>query len=177
VTRRVTSAGAITHRDLLRSRVMELHPSTVLVRRASFFGRIGLVDEAIPGGYGEDYDWLLRAARVAPIRTLREPLVRVHWHSSSFFAERWRMIADAIAYLLRKHPEFATERAGLALMYGKLAFATAGAGERRQALRLALRCLTVRRGERRAWLAIAVGLRLVSARAVMRALNHLGRGL
>ncbi len=28
----------------------------------SLFDGIGLVDEEIPGGYGEDYDWMIRAA-------------------------------------------------------------------------------------------------------------------
>ena len=104
----------VTQEQLLRKRMMEVHPSTVLVRRTALLGSIGLVDEAIPGSYAEDYEWLLRAARVAPIVVVREPLVRIHWHPSSFFEERWQIIVRALTYLLDKHPEFEQEPAGLA---------------------------------------------------------------
>src|ERR687896_474684 len=48
-----------------------------------------LVDEEIPGGYGEDYEWLLRSSRRAPIIAVKDPLVRAHWHPKSFFSDRW----------------------------------------------------------------------------------------
>ena len=48
--------------DLLKSRVFAADPSTVLVRRRAMLERIGLVDEQTPGSYGEDHEWLLRAA-------------------------------------------------------------------------------------------------------------------
>src|SRR5207302_1255950 len=48
--------------DLLVSRVSSAHPSTFLIRRPALIDEIGLVDEEIPGSYGEDYEWLLRAA-------------------------------------------------------------------------------------------------------------------
>ena len=67
------SAGRIEHvrpglardvllADLLDDRIMELHPSGFLLRRADLLGPIGLLDEELAGGYGEDYDLLLRAA-------------------------------------------------------------------------------------------------------------------
>ncbi len=48
--------------QLVRERVTALHPSTFVMRRAAL-AEMGLVDEQIPGSYGEDYDWLLRAAQ------------------------------------------------------------------------------------------------------------------
>ena len=59
------TADRLNFEDLLKSRVFAAHPSTVLVRRKAMLERIGLVDEEIPGSYGEDYEWLLRAARRA----------------------------------------------------------------------------------------------------------------
>ena len=72
-----------------RSRTQEIHPSSILARREAYIDGIGLVDEAIPGSYGEDYEWMLRAARRAPILVVRQPLVRAYWHRTSFFADRW----------------------------------------------------------------------------------------
>ena len=66
-----------------------LHPSTFVIRRSAL-DDIGLVDEEIPGSYGEDYDLLLRAARRAPVLAVQQPLVDVLWHEQSFFAERCR---------------------------------------------------------------------------------------
>ena len=47
---------------LLADRIMELHPSAMLYRRASL-QQVGGWDETLPGGYAEDYDLLLRLAR------------------------------------------------------------------------------------------------------------------
>ena len=47
--------------------------------------RIGLIDEDLPGGYGEDYEWALRATRLGPAVCVPQPLVRIHWHEQSFF--------------------------------------------------------------------------------------------
>ena len=60
---RIREEPRVTFRDLLRSRVFEAHPSTFLMRRAELVEKMGLIDEDVPGGYGEDYEWLLRATR------------------------------------------------------------------------------------------------------------------
>ncbi len=173
---RVTAAPFVAHRDLLRSRVTELHPSTFLVRRQAFF-RIGLVDEQLPGSYAEDYDWLLRAARRSPILAVQEPLVHVHWHRSSFFADRWATIAAACRYLLDKHPELCEEPRGLARIYGQIAFASAASGDRPAAWAWARRALALSHRERRAYLALAVALRLVSPGVVTRLAHTFGKGV
>jgi glycosyltransferase involved in cell wall biosynthesis len=167
----------VTQEQLLRKRMMEVHPSTVLVRRTALLGSIGLVDEAIPGSYAEDYEWLLRAARVAPIVVVREPLVRIHWHPSSFFEERWQMIARALTYLLDKHPEFEQEPAGLARIEGQLAFAYAALGQSKIARRWAIQALRRNWRERRGYVALAVSTRVLRPETVIRMAHTLGRGI
>jgi glycosyltransferase involved in cell wall biosynthesis len=117
-TTRLAPTELVTHRQLLRSRLTELHPSTVLARRRQLLDDIGLVDEQIPGSYAEDYEWLLRAARHAPVLAVPEPLAVIHWHQSSFFSDRWRTIISALTYLVDKHRELQQEPSGLARIYG-----------------------------------------------------------
>jgi len=75
--------GLVGLRQLVRERVTALHPSTFVIRREAL-AAMGPVDEEIPGSYGEDYDWLLRAARRTPIVAVQQPLVDVYWHEQSF---------------------------------------------------------------------------------------------
>ena len=72
---RILGLRAVPHEMFLRSRVMEVHSSTLLIRRTALLERVGLIDEAIPGGYAEDHEWLLRATRHAPVLVTEEPLV------------------------------------------------------------------------------------------------------
>lgn len=174
---RVPDRTSITFRDLLRSRWMEVNPCNILVRRADFLGRIGMVDEEVPGGQNEDYEWLLRATRHGPIAIVRAPLVRIHWHESSFFAQKWRSLISAHRYLLDRYPEFASDRRGLGRLYGQLAFYHAAAGDRRDGWSWALKTLRANVLERRAYLALAVVLRLVSAPRLFALANRFGRGI
>jgi GT2 family glycosyltransferase len=176
-TTRLAPTVMVTHRQLLRSRLTELHPSTVLARRDLVLDAIGLVDEQIPGSYAEDYEWLLRASRHGPVLAVPEPLAVIHWHQSSFFADRWRTIISALTYLVDKHRDFQQEPSGLARIYGQIAFAHAALGERRPARSWARRTLSLDRRERRAYLAIAISLGLVSARNVIRLAHAAGKGI
>ena len=175
--RRVPPTRLVTLRHLLRSRMMEVHPSTILVRRSELVGRIGLVDEAIPGSYGEDYEWLLRAARWAPLVAVPRPLVRVHWHRSSWFADRWPTVSAGLTYLLSKHPEFGQDARGQARIMGQIAFAHAAAGQTRLARRWAGRSLRLNWRERRAYLAAAVSVGIVRAETIVRLAHAAGRGI
>jgi glycosyltransferase involved in cell wall biosynthesis len=177
VVTRVPAAADLTLEVLARRRVMEAHPSTVLVRAAALRGRIGLVDEAIPGSYGEDYDWILRAAQAGPIAVVEQPLVRVLWGRQSFFARRWRTIIDALDYCLAKHPVLSADPRGLARLQGQKAFAYAALGEPRPALRCAGRAIRLNWRERRAYVAVVVALHLVSADRVLAMANARGRGI
>ena len=176
-TTRLAPTELVTHRQLLRSRLTELHPSTVLARRRQLLDDIGLVDEQIPGSYAEDYEWLLRASRHAPVLAVPEPLAVIHWHQSSFFSDRWRTIISALTYLVDKHRELQQEPSGLARIYGQIAFAHAALGERRPARSWARRTLSLNRRERRAYLALAISLGLVSAKTVTRLAHVAGKGI
>jgi glycosyltransferase involved in cell wall biosynthesis len=174
---RVPRAEDVTHAELLRRRVMEAHPSTVVVRRTAFLDKIGLVDEEIPGSYAEDYDWMLRAAEAGPIAVVAEPLVTVLWGRTSHFNRKWATISDALQYLLRKHPGFADDPRGLARVQGQIAFAHAALGDRPAARTWALRTLRNSWRERRGYLALLVSLRLFSADRVLRLAHATGRGI
>jgi glycosyltransferase involved in cell wall biosynthesis len=162
--------------QLVRDRVTALHPSTFLVAREAL-ADIGPVDEQIPGSYGEDYDWLLRAARRRPIAAVARPLVDVYWHPQSFFAERWSSIADALEYLLDKHPELKADRHGMARIEGQIAFARAALAHRSAACRGSWRALRGNPLERRAYLALAVASGAVSPALIVRLANRRGRGI
>ncbi len=174
---RVADRAELVPADFARRRVLEAHPSTYLVRRDALLGPIGLVDEQIPGGYGEDYDWIIRASQVGRVVTVDRPLVRIMWGRQSFFSQRWRMIADATDYLLAKHPLFEQSPHGLAEHHARKAFALAALGERGPARRSAVRALRLNPGERRAYLALAVAAGALRADTVMRWANAAGRGI
>jgi len=176
-TTRLAPTILVSHRQLLRSRLTELHPSTVLAHRDRLLEQIGLVDEEIPGSYAEDYEWLLRASRHGPVLAVPEPLAVIHWHQSSFFADRWRTIISALTYLVDKHRDLQQEPSGLARIYGQIAFAHAALGERQPARRWARRTLSLNRRERRAYLALAISLGLVSAKTVVRMAHVAGKGI
>lgn len=176
VRHRTCAAALLRHDDLVRDRVTAAHPSTYLVER-SVATAAGPVDELLPGGYGEDYDWLLRIARHTDIASVSEPMVEVLWHPGSFFTRRWDTIIDALSYLLDKHPEIAGDAHGAARIHGQLAFAHAAQGRRDRAWSQ-LRS-TVRRnpGERRVLATVLVLSGLVSADQVLHLANRFGRGI
>ncbi|MFN8195865.1 MAG: glycosyltransferase family 2 protein [Nocardioidaceae bacterium] len=162
--------------DLLRDRHTELHPSTFVARRSALLGPVGLVDQEVPGGFGEDYDLLLRAAKVHPILNVTEPLTRVRWGAQSFFFRRWPMMAEGLTWMLARHPEFASSPRGSARIRGQIAFAHAAMGHRREALRWAATAVRRSPVEPRVPLAVAVALGL-SPDLVMTRLHKHGRGI
>jgi glycosyltransferase involved in cell wall biosynthesis len=175
--KRIAPAEVITFDMLLNSRIMEMHPSTFLARRLDLLDQDGLVDEAIPGAYGEDYEWLLRRARRGPVLAIPRPLARVHWHQASWFTGRWDTITEALTYLLERYPEFSTQRRGLARLRGQLAFAHAAARRPADARRWAGLALSANPLERRAFAALAVSTGLVPAQRVLDLANRFGRGI
>jgi glycosyltransferase involved in cell wall biosynthesis len=167
----------VDHAALLRSRMAMLHSSSFLIRREALLDGIGLVDETLPRSMAEDWDLLLRAARRHPIRHVDEPLVRVTWGGSSYFADQWQDRNDARLWLLHHHPEMARDRRGAALTYGKLAFGCAALRRRGEGWRWIGRALRTDWREPRAYLAAAVLLRLVRWQAVVAVLNRRGHGI
>jgi glycosyltransferase involved in cell wall biosynthesis len=165
----------VTLDDLTRSRRMDVHSSTLIMLRERFLGEIGMIDEEIPGSYGEDLDWILRAAAVGPLVSVPQPLVRVYWQNS-YFSDRWDTIVRAHEYQLRKHPELARDPGNLSRMYGQIAFAHAALSRRRQARAWANRSIRLDWRQPRGYLAHMVALGL-SPRLVVRTLNSVGRGM
>ena len=173
---RIPAKEVLTQSDLLSSARNELHSSTFMVRREAMIRQVGLVDEQIPGSYGEDYDWLLRAARISPVLAVRRPLVRVRW-KYSYFADRWPTIIEAITYQLERRPELQEKPANLARLYGRLAFAHAALGQREEARRWARMARKLDWRQQRTWLAYLVAYRLMKPRTVLRLAHAFGRGV
>lgn len=166
-----------TRADLLRSRVGELHPSSFLFRRTDLLSLPGGVDEAIPFGYGEDYDFLLRVTERGPIASVPHELVIVHWDRDSYFAGRWGRMAEGLSYLVSKHPDLLEDGRNAARMCGQVAFAYAAAGESAAARTWTRRTLVRRPLEPRAWLALLTMTHLISPQLTIAALNRRGRGV
>lgn len=173
---RPSPVAELTVASLVHDRTTEAHPSTFLFRRA-LLDQIGPVDEEIPGGYSEDYDFLLRTARASRIVCLTEPLISVRWGRTSYFATRWQMIVDAQRYMLAKHPEFGDHRKGEARIRGQIAFALAALGRRREAFAEIGRVLRTWPLEKRWPVAAVVALKVVSADRALEFAHKFGRGI
>ncbi len=173
---RIPEQSRLTFDGFLDDRMTEVHPSSFVMDREWFINDIGLVDEELPGSYAEDYDVLLRAARIGQVLSVPEPLVTINWHPSTYFRERWTMIDDALGVLVDKHPEFAGAPVGLARVRGQQAFAAAAGGDRRRALKLIVETVKLRPLEKRTLAALAVVMG-VPAGALLRLAHRMGRGI
>jgi glycosyltransferase involved in cell wall biosynthesis len=175
-TARMPDPARLGFADFLRDRMTEVHPSSLLVHRETLVTEIGPVDEDIPGSYGEDYDLMLRTARLTPIAVAGQPLVRVWWHGASYFFERWRTIDEALDHLVAKYPEFGDHPAGLARIRGQQAVAQAAMGRRARALVTVCRVIRLRPTEKRWPLALAVVCGLPAETALSWA-HRFGKGI
>lgn len=174
---RILPASRVRFADLLRDRCAELHPSTFVMRRSDVVDGFGLVDEDVPGGFGEDYEFLLRAARFGYIANVAQVLTVVRWHQSSYFFRRWEMMATGLSWLLDEYPEFDQVRSGSARVRGQIAFAHAARRRRREALRWAGTAARRNPLEPRVTLALAVASGLVSPDRIMTQLHRRGKGI
>lgn len=174
-TPRPAPSAVVTHADLLRARVTELHPSSFLIRRTAL-NRAGGVDEELPGAYAEDYDLVLRISAGADIAMVVEPLTVVRWTGGSYFFSRWETISKALRHLLAKHPDLAADRRGAARIWGQIAFAEAAAGHRRRSLRALTAAVRSWPLERRVPVAALVALG-VPANRIQATLHKRGRGI
>jgi len=161
----------VTREELLKGHKPQLHPSALLMRRSAGL----LFDEDIPGSYGEDYEFLLRAAARAPIRQIPSAGLGLRWHQGSYFSvlDNAPVISEAARWLLGRY-DF--PRAGRAHWGGKVAFAEAVRGRRGTALRWVGRTMLARPLDFRALLALAV-VAGVPAPFIMRTLSRIGRGI
>ncbi|MEV0823512.1 glycosyltransferase family 2 protein [Nonomuraea rubra] len=168
---RLAGASTVSAGDLVRSRMMMVHSSTFLFERGLFWP-----DESAPGGQNEDWDLALRAAKRRPLVHVDRPLVLVRW-AGSHYAVRWTDRIAGLEWMLARHPELAVDPRGAARVHGQLAFCHAALGQRRAAVRWALRALAARRWEPRVPLALAVASGLVTAPGVLSVLNARGHGI
>ncbi|MCU1455548.1 MAG: glycosyl transferase [Acidimicrobiales bacterium] len=175
VPRRGTD-GELHFVDLLRSRRVEAYMGTAMVRAEAFWHEIGPLDEHIPGGYAEDYDWMLRAARHQTIVVDPEPLLQMRWIVQSHFRDKWPDWEAALGLVLDRNPEFAGEPAGRARIEGQRAFAIAAQGRRGDAVRQARTALGWSWREPRGYLALLVAGG-IPARWIVGALNRRGHGV
>lgn len=176
MTERPVPSNPVTHSGLLRDRMAGLHSSSFVFRR-NLFMDLGMVDEELPWSYGEDYDLLLRIAQITAIPVVNEPLVKVGWSEPSYFFGRWAQYAESLSYLRDKHPQFAMDRRSIGRIESQIAFALAAAGDRNDARGAARRALTSDVRQVKAYLAILISLRLISASAVTRVARKLGKGV
>ena len=176
VPRRGIEEGVLRYADLLRSRRIEANMVTALVRTDAFWDTIGPMHEEIPGGFAEDYEWMLRATRNAPMPVVPEPLVQVRWIVQSHFKDQWPHWEAALSHVLREHPDFSREPRGRARVEGQIAVAIAAQGRRRDALAQVRRTLRWSWREPRALIALAVAAGLPVGR-ISAELNKRGRGL
>ena len=165
----------VTLADLTQQRHTAVHTSTLLFR-AEALDRIGLLDESIPAGYGEDYDWLYRVAQAGPIRTVPTPLAWIAMNDS-WFANRWALLADSLTWQLDHRPELFASSRNAARVASRIAFALAASGQRRRAWPWARRALAADWRQPRAYLALLVAGRLLSPRPVVWAARSMGRGI
>lgn len=166
----------ITLEDMARSRMAMLHSSSFLFRRSSMLDEFGLVDETLPRSMAEDWDLLLRAARVAPIENVDEPLVAILWGASSYFNEAWQDKNEAHEWLVTHHEEILASPVGAGLLRGKLAFGHAVLGHRRRALSYAWAASQSRWREPRGYLAMLVVCG-ASGSWIQEQLNRRGHGI
>lgn len=174
---RLAGRSEVRYEELLRSRLAMLHSSSFLASREALLGPIGLVDETMPRSMAEDWDLLLRAAKTGPIVHLDEPLVRVTWGTTSYFADQWRLRNEARLWMIEHHPDLMREAKGAGLTYGKLAFGTAMLGERREAWKWARRALRANWREPRTPLALLVAVGLLDGDWIVEQLGRRGRGI
>lgn len=168
---------AVTHAVLLRDRIAGLHSSTFVFRREALMGAVGLVDEELPGSYGEDYDLLLRTSQVGRIAVVNRPLVGVTWSQNSYFFGKWGAYAEGLEYLLATHEGFSRDKKAYGRLASQIAFARASNGERRLARRWARAALRNDPTQIRAWLTLPISFRLMSASWVARTVQRLGKGI
>ncbi|GAA2081153.1 glycosyltransferase family 2 protein [Actinomadura alba] len=173
---RLAETEQVTYDQLVRSRMVMVHSSTYVVRRAALM-EMGMVDEEIPGSQGEDWDLALRAARRHPIVNVDHPYVQVLWGRTSYYAQAWETKIAALQWFLDRYPEIARSPVGGARVYAQIAFGHACAGRRREAARWAGRAFRTNWKEQRVPFALAVASGLVSGERVLLALHARGRGI
>lgn len=176
---RIPKVATVDTAAVTRDRLTGAHPSSYLFERKFLLETVGLVDETIPFGYGEDYDLLIRAAAQGQISVLDDPAVEVLWHKGgSKFSRRWEAMEAGISYLIKKHPELTRSRQTAAWLHGQRAFALASlTHRRREGAAVAAQSIRLNPRQPRGYLALAVASGMLNPQWVVDRLNEKGRGI
>lgn len=176
---RLAGYDRVTVDQLARSRMAMLHSSSFLARREALLpgGAIGPVAEDAPGSQNEDWDLLIRAARLAPIVHVDEPLVRVLWGRTSFYANEYSTKISSLRWMMARHPEIVGCRPGAARVYGQLACWSVAAGDRRNGWRWTKQTVKANWKEPRAVIALAALSRFTTVEKVLGTLHRRGHGI
>lgn len=169
-------APRIPMSTLVRNRVKELHSSTLMMRRDTF-AKAGRYDETLPHAYGEDYEFVLRVARVGIIGAVREPLADIRKNVQSWFLSRQENNIQALQYLLEIHPELRASNRGHARILGQIAFAHSSLGHRREAIKAATKAIVRYPLGPHAYLALAQASTGLDPVVALKAARLTGRGL
>lgn len=174
---RLVPAETLTHVDFVKNRNPGLHSSSFMFRRETLLGALGLIDEDLPRSYGEDYDILLRSARLGVVSVVNQPLVKVLWKGQSYYFGQWADYATALQYLLAKHPEFSGNRAALGRIQAQVSFALASSGQAAEARSWARRAIKNDPRQIKAYLAVAISYKIVTPDTITRITQKFGRGI
>jgi len=176
---RLAGRTSVTVDDLARSRMAMLHSSGFLARREDLLadGKIGPVAEDAPGSQNEDWDLLIRAARVHPIVHVDEPLVRVLCGRTSFYANEYYTKISSLRWMMARHPEIVARRSGAARVYGQLACWSIAVGDRKNAWHWIRRTVRANWLEPRTVIALAALSRFTSVEKVLGTLHRYGHGI
>ncbi|WKN46989.1 glycosyltransferase family A protein [Nocardioides sp. Arc9.136] len=170
-TTRIPRPDELTVHRLARRPTAAGHVPTVMVRRSRLLDDIGLLDEELPGGYAEDYDWLLRAATVDRFAVVEMGLVLARPRP---LGPQWPAAVAAIDRLIAKHAAFAEDPRALGRLHGQRAVALAASGQH-GALVAAARALRTWPWDPSGYVAGAVALHLLSVDAVVERADRRGR--
>lgn len=175
---RIPALPEIDSESILGSRLTGAHPSSYMFYREPLLSRVGLVDEEIPFGYGEDYDLLIRAVAAGRVMVVQKADVDVLWHKGgSYFSRRWEAMDAGIEYLTTKHPGLVATKRTAGWLNGQRAFAQASHGRRRESLSTAWSAFRLDPRQPRAYLAVGVALGVLKPKWVVDQLNARGRGI
>ncbi|MEV7431797.1 glycosyltransferase family A protein [Nocardioides sp. NPDC092400] len=172
-TTRIPRPEDLTVHRLARRTTAAGHVPTVMVRRSRLLDDIGLLDEELPGGYAEDYDWVLRAATVDRFAVVEMGLVLARPRPRPL-APQWPAAVAAIDRLIAKHAAFAEDPRALGRLHGQRAVALAASGQH-GALVAAARALRTWPWDPSGYVAGAVALHLLSVDAVVERADRRGR--
>lgn len=153
--------GTTTFADVVTLREPVSWFSTYLWRTTDLLDRIGVLDEQIATDYGQELDLFLRATMTGTIRSAGEVLMLVHEPVVPRGPVAWQAEAEGLTDLLRKYPQFRSDRVATAQVAAQIAVAHAVTGARRRARRWSRYAVGSDRHQLRAYAALAVGCGLL----------------